>query len=123
MRYFRLDSPAQAETISRLLYKMMYPANINVISVYLFNWRVVAGITLICIDENQRCPVFQKSDVDTVLADLVAAFGNKIAAKDRTAYRDYLKTNSSVLLINLIPSTLTEYTQQWVTENEEKLTR
>lgn len=122
MRYFSLDSPSQAETISRLLYKMMYPANVSVTSVYLFGWRTITGITLICIDETLTCPVYQKADIDAVLADLVAAFGNKIAAKDRAAYRDYMKTNSRVLLINLIPSTLEEYSQQWVSENETKIT-
>lgn len=117
MRYFQLDSVQQAETISRLLYQLMYPLNTNVSTVYLFGWRVVSGITLIEINENQLCPVFQKPETDTVLADILTAFGDKIPNKDRAKYRDYMKNNSQVLLINLIPSTLTEYNQTWIDEN------
>lgn len=117
MRYFKVDSTAQAETLSRLLYSLMYPQNENVSTIYLFGWRTVAGVVLIEIDETQLCPVFQKPTTDTILAGMLTAFGNKIPSKDRTKYRNYMKNNSQVLLIKLIPSTLTEYTQQWVNDN------
>jgi len=122
MRYFKFDSEVQAEKVSRLLYSLMYPENADVRTTHLFGWVTIAGVTLAKISEDQLCPVFPKSITDTVLADLVSTFGSKIASKDRAKYRDYIKNNSQVLLINLIPSTLQEYTQQWVNANSINLT-
>jgi hypothetical protein len=117
IKYFEFDSVAQLLTISEGLYKLMYPNGANVSTKYLFGYRVVAGKTLAEINDTVVCPVFQKPTTDTILAEIVAAFGNKIPQQDRAKYRDYMKGNSTVLLINLIPSTLTEYSQQWVDEN------
>jgi hypothetical protein len=120
MRYFKLDSPTQAATISEGLYKLMYPNGANISTKYLFGWEVILGITCIKIDETQVCPVFQKPTTDTILGEIVSAFGNKIPSKDRTKYRDYMKSNSTVLLINLIPSTLEEISETWVVENSRR---
>jgi len=120
MRYFELNSEAQAEKISRLLFSLMYPESGSAGATHLFRWFTMSGVALIEINETQLCPVFPKTITDTVLADLVSTFGAKIPSKDRAKYRDYIKNNSQVLLINLIPSTLQEYTQQWVDDNSTK---
>lgn len=118
MRYFEVPSTTVAEKVSRLLYSLMYPENSSVTTVYLFPWITVAGKVLICIDETQLCPVFQKTFTDTALADLVTTWGNKLTTAQKNALKTYIKSNNQIELIKLVPASLVEQTEAWVKANQ-----
>lgn len=112
MRYFELP-PTLAEKASRYLYQLMYPENATVETKYLFDWITLNGITVIRIDETKKCPIYLKAITDTVLNNIATNFGSRLTTAQKTAYKDYIKNNTVVDLLQLVKF-LPERSQAWV---------
>lgn len=117
MRYFEVESEAQAAKISSELFKLMYRDGSNASGTHLFTWVTLAGVVLILIDENTICPVFQKESTDQVLETIKTEYGQKITENEKQSLETRMKNQSTVNLIDLIPAGLTEYSAQWVQDH------
>lgn len=106
MAYFKIDTEQRAEEISRKMYSIMNPGNSG--TTHLFEWGIDSnGQAYMNIPLDMICPVYVSENFETVLrsvADLLM-----IEQTERTELRQYLE-GGSVVLSNLIPSTLEEFT-------------
>ena len=106
MAYFKVYNEIIAEGISRKMYSIMNPGNVG--TTHLFGWGTDSnGQAYIDVPLDMVCPVYVNDNFDTVVkevGDLLA-----IPQSEGTALRQYLE-GGQVVLRNLIPTTLEEFT-------------
>lgn len=84
MRYFKITNEKEADTLSRTMYKMMYPENASVTTTHLFGWKTNEKGECIIEIEEQECPIFKKSDYVKTLKkiDTITTEATTKATKD-----------------------------------------
>ena len=106
MAYFKIDSTEKAEEVSRKMWQIMNPGNVT--TTHLFGWGVDSnGQAYMDIPVDMVCPVY----VNDNFADVVSQVGQllNIPENEGQQLRAYLE-GGQVVLANLIPSTLEEFT-------------
>jgi hypothetical protein len=107
MSYFKINNEAQGEEISRKMYDIMNPGNVT--SNTLFGWGTDSkGQSYIDVDIDMVCPVYVNENFQKVIDEVGAMLGIEPKTEGK-ALRQYLETGQ-VVLGNLIPSTLEEFT-------------
>lgn len=115
MRYFLVPDINKARLFSELIYRVMYPQGADVQTVYLFEVIDNGTSAVICIPDNYVCPVFVKSDFNTVIDQIAVQLGLNNTQKN--ALRNKLQAASSCILADIIPSKLTEVNKQYLIDN------
>jgi hypothetical protein len=107
MSYFKINNEAQGYEISRKMYDIMNPGNVT--SNTLFGWGTDSnGQAYIDVDIDMVCPVYVNENFQKVIDEVGAMLGIEPTTEGK-ALRQYLETGQ-VVLGNLIPSTLEEFT-------------
>lgn len=105
MAYFKIDSEARAEEISRKMWEIMSPTDTT--CTHLFGWGSDSNAQdYIIIELDMVCPVYVHENFHTVLNDVGTLLG--IEQEEGAQLRQYLETGQ-VVLGNLIPSTLEQF--------------
>ena len=107
MSYFKISSEAQGEELSRKMYAIMNPGNAT--TTYLFGWGTDSnGQAFINVPLDMVCPIYVNQNFQQVIDEVGAMLGIEPKTEGK-ALRQYLETGK-VVLGNLIPSTLEEFT-------------
>jgi len=102
MAHFKIDSEVSAEKLSRDMYSIMNPGDDSV--THLFPWGTDKnGQPYIEVDLNMECPIYVNENFQKVLNEVGAMLGIESATEGRAL----------VVLGNLIPSTLEEFTPEF----------
>jgi hypothetical protein len=110
MAHFKIDSEVQAEKLSRGMYSIMNPGDDSV--THLFAWGTDKnGQPYIYVDLDLECPIYVNENFQKVLDEIGAMLGIESATEGK-ALKQYLETGR-VVLGNLIPSTLEEFTPEF----------
>lgn len=106
MSYFKINSEAQGEELSRKIYSIMNPGNAT--TTYLFAWGTDSnGQAYIDLPLDMVCPVYVNENFAQVMADVGALLN--IPQEEGAQLRQYLE-EGQVVLGNLIPSSLEKFT-------------
>jgi hypothetical protein len=106
MSYFKIDTETTAEALSRKMYSIMNPGNVE--TTHLFGWGTDAdGQAYIDVPLDMECPVYVNENFQKVIDEVGAMLGIEPTTEGK-ALRQYLETGQ-VVLGNLIPSTLEEH--------------
>lgn len=106
MAYFKIDSEERAEEVSRMMYSIMNPGNME--TLYLFGWRTDDnGQPYIDVPLDMECPVFVNENFDAVVKSVGELLG--IPQEEGQQLRQYLE-GGKVVLGNLMPSSLEPHT-------------
>jgi hypothetical protein len=107
MAHFKIDSEAKGEALSRKMWNIMSPNNTT--HTHLFGWGTDSnGQAYIDVDVEMVCPVYVNENFQKVIDEVGAMLGIEPTTEGK-ALRQYLETGQ-VVLGNLIPSTLEEFT-------------
>jgi hypothetical protein len=108
MSYFKIDTIEKGEEISRKIYLIMNPG-VNTETTHLFGWGVDSNNqAFIDVPLDMECPIYVNENFQQIIDDI----GNLLGIDSETEgsqLRQYLETGR-VVLGNLIPSMLEEYT-------------
>jgi hypothetical protein len=100
MKYFKITSEKEADTLSRTMYKMMYPANASVTTTHLFSWKTNdKGECIIEVDTNDM-PVYKKSDYAKTL-EKIDTITTEVTTKETKDEMDKGRINPTKLLNGL----------------------
>ena len=70
MKYYKISSKEEADTLSTTMYKMMYPPNASVTTTRLFDWNTNDnGDVIINVPEDIQ-PVFKKKDYNATITTI-----------------------------------------------------
>lgn len=116
MKYIKFESEEQAEKVSRLLYSMMSPNSKDQVTVYLFGWNTIKGVTYAEIREDMVCPILKASD--SVLAEISKTLEISATKEETAQMESLIKGSSAVTLGSLMPSSMEEVTKEWISEND-----
>jgi hypothetical protein len=106
MAHFKIDNEEQGEALSRKMWDIMSPNNTT--CTHLFGWGTDSnGQAYIDIDVEMVCPVYVNDNFAQVLQDVGVLLN--IPQTEGAQLRQYLE-GGQVVLGNLIPSTLEEFT-------------
>lgn len=106
MAYFKVDSQIIGEELSRKIYSVMNPGNVE--STHLFDWgEDVSGQAYINVPLDMVCPVYVNQNFQQVMTDIGILLN--INQEEGKQLRQYLE-GGEVVLAHLIPSTLEEFT-------------
>lgn len=117
MKIFEIDTEIRAKALSRYLFQLMFPENTEPGAEFLFNWESKNGKTVIFIDETMTVPIFVKSDFDEVVFTLGEILNGYITPEKGGELKEYIQSNDSVLLSDLIPDNMIERDLDWVYDN------
>ena len=107
MAYFKVNNEAEGEAISRKMYSIMNPGNVG--TTHLFGWGTDSnGQAYINVPLDMVCPIYVNQNFQQVIDEVGAMLGIEPTTEGK-ALRQYLETGR-VVLGNLIPSTLEEFT-------------
>lgn len=113
MAYFKINSEAEGEELSLKMYSIMNPGNVE--TTHLFGWGTDSnGQAFINVPLDMVCPVYVNENFAQVMADVGELLN--IPQEEGTQLRQYLE-GGQVVLGNLIPSTLEEFTPYFAENN------
>lgn len=103
--YFKVSSEDQGEEISRKMYSIMNPGNVQ--TTHLFKWGTdLNKQPFIRVNLDMVCPVYVNENFAQVMTDVGNLLG--IPQQEGQQLRQYLE-GGQVVLGNLIPSTLEQF--------------
>ena len=76
MKYFKVTSEKEADTLSTTMYKMMYPENKSVSTTHLFDWLTNDNGDVIIRVPEDTFPVFKKTDYTSGLTKIEECTGS-----------------------------------------------
>jgi hypothetical protein len=109
MNYYLTSNLAIVIDLSEKYYKLAYPEGSVVQTKYLFSWLTSSteSNVVICIDNTQVIPTYQKSDLSTFLNDVKLAFN--LSQNEIRRIENKILTGSSTIR-ELLPQNITELT-------------
>lgn len=117
MKIYEIDTEIRAKALSRYLFQLMFPEGKEPGGEFLFNWESRNGKTVIYVDPDMVVPIFVKSDFDEVVFTLGEILNGYITPEKGGELKEYIQSNDSVLLSDLIPDNMIERDLDWVYDN------